>query len=1033
MAYKFGPYVLDGRNLYRDGTLVQLQPQELRLLQVLAEQAVRSPEAALPKSVIKEEIVRRIWGDDETLKTLTNVDGSLAKVASNLRRKLRQNPDDRPYIAESDYRLDATVERVERESVLSSKALERDESSAGPDEPSRLEGVNPDVSPYPGPTAFKAGMAHRFFGRREETKELLKVVGEHRIVLVYSPSGAGKSSLLNTEVSQRLEQEFRYQVFTGVRVGGASPDVEEGAAIRNIFTFSAVSCLGLPPNPRCRLADALRSISRKRDAAGRVLVLDQFEELFTKYPERFKDKVDFFRELLDALEEDSSLRVILAIRQEYLADMNQLAEGLPEGLSMGRFHLQRMTRPNALEAVTMPISGYAKFAEDVAEEIVAQLNIIKVPGYGPDGAPIEMPGEFIETVHLQIVCKRLWESLPLGIKLIEMEHLQQATGETKTFKEFVVNALDVFYKEVVKKVAGSEESEARGGYSKELIFFGCMQFITPALTRMMVRRSHERVGRLPDWVVWQLVNEHLLVGEQRGGEWWYELAHDRLVDPVSRRKDHKVDSLLYAADLLEKVLGKVREDNGGNLKGYFDNHEEILAACQPFLSQAGIYQDEAELLFRASLMDSSGQAQKWSQKLHREYPPQVRLDVLSEAVRSEQWEVRRHTAELLGRDPVDELLPELARLATEDEDADVRRAAAESLARLDGGKLRSDLVEQLFGEVVGRLRDPASQARAETALSYVRIAADRRGNAPIFESCFRRVSRSRRAKIRGRALALQLWEGLPILLCIVIPAGFFAAISAAVFKLLPAFFGWALTQETANAGPGAFQGFTAGVIWAGGIVLGLTIYYIISEQEQGSKSLSSQLYAVAVGAASGFIGSAMIVLVVVAVFNMSVLEQIGWIMPRRQRFSLEFWHDLFVNTRYAWPYLITGAGLGVGMALTTNRLRTSARWYEFKEAQSQLTTFRQTVTLLGGITRILFSFRHAWPIPVMLLVAGVLAFFVPEVATDGRGIRAGALGLGKGIIGDCATQAVGAYFGIVGMGFGIVIVRWGFNLKPRRI
>ena len=612
-----------------------------------------------------------------------------------------------------------------------------------------------------------------------------------------------------------------------------------------------------------------------------------------------------------------------------------------------------------------------------------------------------------------------------------MEHLRQAAGESKTFGEFVVNALDEFYKDVVEKVANSEETKSREGYSRELIFFGCMQFVTPALTRTMVRRAHGRVGRLPDWIVEQLVAEHLLVSDQRGGEWWYELAHDRLVEPVSRRKDRTVNRLLYAADLLEKMLYKAREDQGGNLKDYFPSHGELLHLCRPFLLQAGIFQDEAEFVFRASLRESSRQAQEWSQKLYKEYPPRVRLEILGEALTSELADVRRHTAELLGRDPVVELLPELARLATEDGDVGVRRAAAESLARLDGERDGGELTAKLFDEVIGKLRVTEYQANAEAALSHICIAANRRGRAPVFEDRFRKVRRLRRVKIRGRAFALQLWEGLPILLCIVIPAGFFAAASAGVFKLFPSFFGWALTQDTTNPGPGAFQGLTAGVIWAGLIVLGLTLYYIISEREHDPRPYRSQTYAILVGAASGFIGSSIIVLVVAAVFSGLVLEQIGWVMPGRDRFSLEFWLDPFVNTRYALPYLITGSGLGVGMALTTNRLRTSKPWLDFKEGQAQLTTFKQLCEVVWDIMKILW--RHFWPVPVMLLLTGGLACLVPEVMPEGNRIRSGVMGLATGLAGDCATQAVGAYFGIVGMGLGIVIVRWGFNLKPRKI
>ncbi|HEV2913219.1 MAG TPA: HEAT repeat domain-containing protein [Pyrinomonadaceae bacterium] len=1045
MIYKFDSFTLDGWNLTRDGVLIVLPPLECQLLHVLVKQALEQPDIVVSKEAIektKQEIKNALWGDEYSR---DDHEQALRNLAYELRKLLGDRFDGQPYIARRVFRLNAKVVEVDSESGRSPDNLSTDESTTLTGEAPQPVGVKQGVSPYPGAQSFDSMMTDKFFGRDDEIEALMKHINEFPIILIYAPSGAGKSSLLNTRIRQRLNEQ-QYE-FMKVRVGGALPNIDENTEIRNIFTFSVVSGLIPSPNPRCRLDDCLGSIQREGDKQGRVLVLDQCEELFTKYPERFEHRIllDFFKEIISALKDDSTLRVIFAIRQEYLANIlaifDELAEDLSDKPLMKRFHLKRMDRENALEAITRPIAKYAIFAKNVAEEIVDQLNMIKVPR--ADGTQIWRPGEFVELVHLQIVCQRLWERLPPGITLIKMEHLDQVAGEPGKFKEFVVNALDKFYNRIVKEVADSEETETHGGYSQKLIFFGCMQFVTPALTRMRLRLVNGRVGRLPEWIVHQLVTEHLLVSELSGGERWYELAHDRLVEPVSRRKDPEVNKLLYAADLLEKTLGQAREKYGPNLKGCFEQHEEILRQCRSFLLQAGIFQDEVEFIFRVSLRDSSGEAQKWSQKLHKEYSPEVRLEILRDALESEWTEVRLHTAELLGRDPVDELLPELARLATkENEDASVRRAAAESLARLDANQHRGELVRKLFEGVFNKLYDPASQSRAEVALSRIRIAANWRGNAPVFETYFRDVSRLLRAKIRVRAFATQLWEGLPILLCLVIPAAFFAAIAAAAFKWLPSLFGWALTQTTANAGPGIFQGFTAGLIWAGGIVLGLTVYYIISEREDGSYSYLSQFYAIMVGTASGFIGSSIIVLVIVAVFNETVLRNMGWIMANHKRFSQEFWQDLFVNTRYAWPYLITGSGLGIGMALTTNWLRTSPEWVAFKEGQSQPTKFKELMIVIWGIMGILIKIRYIWPIPLMLLIAGGLAYFVPQVMPDGRClnlmpgeqcIRSGALGIIEGLVGDCATQAVGAYFGIVGMGLGIVIVKTGFNLKPRMI
>ena len=64
-------------------------------------------------------------------------------------------------------------------------------------------------SPFVGPRPFEKEDSDRFFGRTRETEELLSLIIAHRAVLVYSQSGAGKSSLLRAGVIKRLEEHVQ--------------------------------------------------------------------------------------------------------------------------------------------------------------------------------------------------------------------------------------------------------------------------------------------------------------------------------------------------------------------------------------------------------------------------------------------------------------------------------------------------------------------------------------------------------------------------------------------------------------------------------------------------------------------------------------------------------------------------------------------------------------------------------------------------------------------------------------------------------
>ncbi len=67
---------------------------------------------------------------------------------------------------------------------------------------------NTRPNPYPGPRAFQHGEA--LFGRERETAQLLDLLIAERVVLLYAPSGAGKTSLVQAALVPELEMSLTY-------------------------------------------------------------------------------------------------------------------------------------------------------------------------------------------------------------------------------------------------------------------------------------------------------------------------------------------------------------------------------------------------------------------------------------------------------------------------------------------------------------------------------------------------------------------------------------------------------------------------------------------------------------------------------------------------------------------------------------------------------------------------------------------------------------------------------------------------------
>ena len=101
------------------------------------------------------------------------------------------------------------------------------------------------TNPYIGPRAFQYG--EQIYGREHETGKLVNLIVAERIVLLYSPSGAGKTSLIQAALIPRMAK-MKFQVLPMVRISQASPETFDGNGSVNRYVFSTLLSLeeGLP-------------------------------------------------------------------------------------------------------------------------------------------------------------------------------------------------------------------------------------------------------------------------------------------------------------------------------------------------------------------------------------------------------------------------------------------------------------------------------------------------------------------------------------------------------------------------------------------------------------------------------------------------------------------------------------------------------------------------------------------------------------------------------------------------------------------
>ncbi|PZN82422.1 MAG: hypothetical protein DM484_06390 [Candidatus Methylumidiphilus alinenensis] len=242
------------------------------------------------------------------------------------------------------------------------------------------EAETPKSSPFKFLDPYGPDDIEMFFGRDEDVAKLYTKLYASPITVLYGESGAGKTSLIQCGLRKRIP--LYDMLFVFVRVAN-NPE----SALR-LALFKAAPQI---PDDGLDLGDYLRLVIR-RSRQTVLLVFDQFEEFLLF--QRDKNIRHRFATQLDGwLEEGLNLRLLFAIRQEFLAQLTDLEKDLP-GLYDNRLWLRRMDPEQAKEAITGPCQ---KAGVGIDDGLVRSL----LDALNSNGQGIDLP-------TLQVVLDRLY-------------------------------------------------------------------------------------------------------------------------------------------------------------------------------------------------------------------------------------------------------------------------------------------------------------------------------------------------------------------------------------------------------------------------------------------------------------------------------------------------------------------------------------------------------------------------------------------------------------------------------------------------
>ena len=213
------------------------------------------------------------------------------------------------------------------------------------------------ATPYPGLRAFETQEGYLFYGREQQTQELLDRLAHHRFLAVVGSSGTGKSSLVRAGLVPALQRGFLTAATSRWRIAIIRPgNAPFDALAAELGKPEARPVLGASSHG---LVQAVRDLGLA-EGESLLLVVDQFEELFRFRRESLatdggSEAALFVAALLQASRVvNPAIYVVLTMRSDFLGDCAEFS-GLPEALNDSQYLVPRLTTEQMQSAIERPL------------------------------------------------------------------------------------------------------------------------------------------------------------------------------------------------------------------------------------------------------------------------------------------------------------------------------------------------------------------------------------------------------------------------------------------------------------------------------------------------------------------------------------------------------------------------------------------------------------------------------------------------------------------------------------------------------
>ena len=389
-------------------------------------------------------------------------------------------------------------------------------------------------SPFKFLDSYQKADADVFFGREKETEALYNALSGVKHLMVYGPSGAGKTSLIECGLRNQFSDADWYALT--IRKGAdinASVFAAINEALKEKIDIDPVT--KIPVDPAIEFGQAIEQLFAERYQPV-YLLFDQFEELLISGEEEEKKK--FFTLLNKLIRNKVPCRIMLIMREEFIGHLSEF-ETLCPSIFQHRFRVEKMGRKNVEEVIyhILEAPKYKAFFSVKDSHFLSECILSKLPDKRKE----------IELAHVQVFLGELWDR----------------AQTTKKDNELPVLSADRIHEDdnleaVLESFLKKQMTELEAGYGERVPLELLAAMISERFTKLQlseaaIKEDLEHKNVLSKKTVGQLLKEleqrRIIRTIKIGDETQYEISHDVLALVVGQNLTEEMKMREKAGDI----------------------------------------------------------------------------------------------------------------------------------------------------------------------------------------------------------------------------------------------------------------------------------------------------------------------------------------------------------------------------------------------------------------------------------------------------------------------------------------------------